>query len=114
MKLKDLPKNPVEVTLKMLGNKWKVLIIRELLTGTKRFNELKKTVKGITQKVLSAKLKELENDGLLIREEYNQTPPKVEYYLTDEGYSLNTVICAMNDWGKDYKKYIKLLEKLNS
>ncbi len=114
MKYNELPKNPVEATIKMVGCKWKILIIRELLTGTKRFNELKKSVGGITQKVLSAKLKELEQDGLIIREVLSQAPVKVEYTLTDVGYSLRNVIESMRDWGKDYKKYVKLLEKFGS
>ena len=77
MKSKDLPKCPIETTLKMLGCKWKVLIIRELLTGTKRFGELKRAVTGITQKVLTSKLREMEELGLLEREVYPQIPPKV-------------------------------------
>ncbi len=109
---KDLPKCPVETTLKLLDSRWKVLIIRELLTGTKRFGQLKKSVKGITQKVLTAKLRELEDTGLLERTVYPQTPPKVEYTLTDVGYSIHPVINALQDWGKDYKKYTKLLEKM--
>lgn len=111
MELKDLPKNPVEVTIRMVNCKWKILIIRELLNGTKRFGELKKSVTGITQKVLTAKLRELENDGILTREIYPQTPPKVEYTLTDVGYSLHTVLEAMKEWGKDYKKYLKLINR---
>lgn len=111
MNYKDLPKCPIETTLKMLGCKWKVLIIRDLLTGTKRFNELKKSVKGITQKVLTAKLRELEDLELVHRQVYPQTPPKVEYTLTDIGYSMLPVLDALKDWGKDYKKYIRLVEK---
>ncbi len=112
MKSKDLPKCPIETTLKMLGCKWKVLIIRELLTGTKRFGELKRAVTGITQKVLTSKLREMEELGLLEREVYPQIPPKVEYTLTDIGYSLRPVLESLKCWGKDYKRYTKLLEKL--
>ena len=112
MNSRDLPKCPVETTLKMLGCKWKVLIIRELLTGTKRFCELKKSVKGITQKVLTSKLREMEDLGLLERKVYPQTPPKVEYTLTDIGYSLMPVLESLKSWGKDYKKYTKLVEKM--
>ena len=112
MESKKLPKNPIEVTIQMINCKWKVLIIRELLTGTKRFGQIKKAVTGITQKVLTSKLRELEQDGLLTREIYEQTPPKVEYTLTDVGYSLHTVIDALKEWGKDYKKYLKLINKL--
>ena len=112
MKSKDLPKCPIETTLKMLGCKWKVLIIRELLTGTKRFGELKRAVTGITQKVLTSKLREMEELGLLEREVYLQIPPKVEYTLTDIGYSLRPVLESLKCWGKDYKRYTKLLEKI--
>lgn len=112
MKSKDLPKCPIETTLKMLGCKWKVLIIRELLTGTKRFGELKRAVTGITQKVLTSKLREMEELGLLEREVYPQIPPKVEYALTDIGYSLRPVLESLKCWGKDYKRYTKLLEKM--
>jgi len=111
MNSKDLPKCPIETTIKMLGCKWKVLIIRDLLTGTKRFCELKKSVSGITQKVLTSKLRDLEKLGLLERKVYSQNPPKVEYTLTDVGYSLAPVLDTMKDWGKDFKKYLKLLEK---
>ena len=114
MKSKDLPKCPIETTLKMLGCKWKVLIIRELLTGTKRFCELKKSVTGITQKVLTSKLREMEELGLLERKVYDQTPPKVEYTLTDIGYSLREVLETLKTWGKDYKKYLELREKLKT
>ncbi len=114
MNSRDLPKCPVETTLKMLGCKWKVLIIRELLTGTKRFCELKKSVTGITQKVLTAKLRDMESLGLVERKVYEQTPPKVEYSLTDIGYSLREVIESMKVWGKDYKKYVKLVEKMKT
>ena len=106
MDLKKLPKNPVEITIAMIGCKWKILIIKELLSGTMRFSEIKKSLKGITQKVLTTKLRELEEVGLLVR---NQEKSKVEYTLTDVGYTLLPVISAMNDWGKDYKKYQKLL-----
>lgn len=109
---KTLPKCPVETTIQLTGCKWKILIIRDLLDGTKRFGELKKSVKGITQKVLTAKLRDLEEDNLVERHVYPQTPPKVEYTLTDVGYSLRPVIEALKEWGKDYKKYTKLLAKI--
>lgn len=111
MNYKDLPKCPVETTLLMLGQRWKALVIRDLLTGTKRFGELKKSVKGITQKVLATTLKNLEEEGILTRHAYNTKPPKVEYTLTDVGYSLLPVLNAMASWGTDYKYYVKLKEK---
>ena len=106
MKSKDLPKCPIETTLKMLGCKWKVLIIRELLTGTKRFCELKKSVTGITQKVLTSKLREMEELGLLERKVYDQTPPKVEYTLTESGKSLIPIIRQLTDWAQNNMKTI--------
>ena len=109
MDIKELPKNPLEVTIRMCGCRWKILIIAELLGGTKRFSEIKKSLKGITQKVLTSKLRELEQDGLLIKE---VSKNKSEYTLTDIGYSLNPVIFSLRDWGRDYKKYVKLTNKL--
>lgn len=112
MNSKDLPKCSVETTFMMIGCKWKVLIVKELLNGTMRFCELKKAVGGITQKVLTSNLREMETMGLITRKIYEQNPPKVEYSLTDIGYTLKPVIDALKVWGKDYKKYIKLLEKM--
>lgn len=112
MNSKDLPKCPIETSVKMLGCKWRILIIRELLTGTKRFGELKKAITGITQKVLTSKLREMEELGLLERKIYPQIPPRVEYTLTDIGYSLRPVVDTLKDWGKDYKRYVKLVEKI--
>jgi len=111
MKLKDLPKCPIETTLMLIGDKWKILIIRDLLNGTRRFNELKEICSGITQKVLTNKLRAMENDGLIIRKAYKQVPPKVEYTLSDVGYSLADILNAMASWGTDYKTFLKLLEK---
>ncbi len=114
MNTKELPKNPIETTMKLVGCKWKILIVANLLDGTLRFNEIKKALKGVTQKVLTTKLRELEQNGILTREVYSKIPPKVGYTLTDVGYSLRPVIVALKDWGKDYKKYVKLLSKYNS
>lgn len=111
MKLEDLPKCPVETTLALIGEKWKILIIRDLLNGTKRFGELKKACSGISQKVLTTNLRSMEEDGLVIRKVYNQVPPKVEYTLSDVGYSLAGVLNAMASWGTDYKTFLKLLKK---
>ena len=111
MKAKDLPKCPVETTLTLLNSKWKFIIIRELLTGTKRFLELKKAVGSITQKVLTKNLREMEEKGLVERKIYAQTPPKVEYTLTDIGYSLAVVLDGMAEWGSAYKEFLKILEK---
>lgn len=97
--INDLPDCPVETTLSLIGNKWKVLIIRELLTGTKRFGELKKSVGNVSQKVLTAQLRSMEECGLLIRTVYAEVPPRVEYSLTDLGQSLKPVLDAMSEWG---------------
>ena len=111
MRVKDLPKCHVETTLSLLNSKWKFIIIRELLTGTKRFGELKNGVGTITQKVLTANLREMEEKGLVDRKVYAQIPPKVEYTLTDIGYSLAVVLDGMAEWGTAYKEFLKILEK---
>ena len=110
MQYKDLATNPVSVVLQLVGAKWKLLIIKELLKKEMRFVELKKNL-GCTAKVLTNCLKELEEDGLIVREEYDELPPKVEYYLTDIGYTLRPVIDSMQNWGKEYKRLRKLMEK---
>ena len=99
----DLPACPVETTLTLIGDKWKVLILRDLLTGTKRFGQLKKSVGNVSQKVLTAQLRAMEESGLLTRTVYAEVPPKVEYALTELGQSLRPVLDAMQDWGKGYK-----------
>ena len=113
MELKELPKCPVETTLKLIGDKWKALIIRDLLSGTKRFGELKKSVEGISQKVLTTNLRALESDGIVERRVFAEIPPRVEYTLTDVGYSLMPVLNAMASWGTDYQEFLKLINKLN-
>lgn len=104
---KNIPDCPVEMTLQLIGDKWKVLIIRDLLTGTKRFNELKRSVTGITQKVLTSHLRDMENAGLVNRKVYPEVPPKVEYSLTETGFSLKPILDSMVLWGTDYKKKIQ-------
>lgn len=103
---KEIPACPVEMTLQLIGDKWKVLIIRDLLDGTKRFNELMRSVTGITQKVLTSNLRSMENDGLLTRKVYPEVPPKVEYTLTATGSSLKPILDSMVAWGTEYKKKI--------
>lgn len=102
-KTKELPACPVETTLTLIGNKWKVLIIRDLLTGTKRFGELKKSIGSVSQKVLTAQLRAMEEDGLVHREVYAEVPPRVEYSLTELGWSLKPILDAMVNWGNNYK-----------
>lgn len=89
---KELPACPVEITMGLIGDKWKVLIIRDLLTGTKRFGELKKSLNGITQKVLTNNLREMESSGLVNRKVYAEVPPRVEYSLTETGWSLKPTL----------------------
>ena len=92
---KELPACPVETTLTMISDKWKVLILRDLLTGTKRFGELKKSLTGVSQKVLTSQLREMEENGLVERKAYPEVPPRVEYSLTPLGRSLQPIMDAM-------------------
>ena len=110
MQYKDLAVNPVSVVLQLVGAKWKILVIKELLKKEMRFVELKKKL-GCTAKVLTNCLKELEEDGLVVREKDETAFNRVEYYLTDIGYTLRPVIKKKKKWGQEYKKYRKLQEK---
>ena len=103
---RKMPDCPVEITLQLIGDKWKVLIIRDLLTGTKRFNELMRSVTGITQKVLTSHLRAMEAAGLVSRKVYAEVPPRVEYSLTDLGRSLKPVLDAMRTWGEEYRSML--------
>lgn len=98
------PACPVETTLTLISYKWKVLILRDLMPGTKRFGELKKSIGTVTQKVLTAQLRQMEASGLLTRTVYAEVPPRVEYTLTDLGRSLRPVLDAMEAWGKAYQE----------
>ena len=100
---KDLPACPVETTLMLIGDKWKVLILRDLMPGTKRFGELKKSIGHISQKVLTAQLRDMEASGLVNRKIYAEVPPRVEYTLTELGYTLKPVLDAPWNWGEKYK-----------
>ena len=99
----ELPACTVETTLMRIGDKWKVLILRDLMDGTKRFGELKKSIGTVSQKVLTAQLRDMEEKGLLTRKVYAEVPPRVEYTLTETGYSLKPVLDAMWAWGADYQ-----------
>ena len=99
----ELPACPVETTLMLIGDKWKVLILRDLMDGTMRFGELKKSIGTVSQKVLTAQLRDMEEKGLLTRKVYAEVPPRVEYTLTETGYSLKPVLDAMWAWGAEYK-----------
>jgi len=94
---------PVEITLALLGNKWKVLILRELFKGTRRFGELARGVSGVSQKMLTQKLRQMEGDNLVKRKVYAEVPPRVEYSLTEIGRSLRPILDAMHKWGNSYK-----------
>ena len=100
---KELPACPVETTLLLIGDKWKGLILRDLMPGTKRFGELKKSIGSVSQKVLTAQLRDMEESGLLTRTVYAEVPPRVEYRLTDLGRSLEPILDAMRNWGEAYK-----------
>lgn len=101
--VKELPACPVETTLMLIGDKWKVLILRDLMPGTKRFGELKKSIGNVSQKVLTAQLRDMEEKGLVSRHVYAEVPPRVEYSLTDLGKSLEPILNAMNTWGEGYQ-----------
>lgn len=107
---KELPACPVATTVGLIGNKWKIFILRDLLTGTKRFGELRKTVEGISQKVLTDNLRAMEEDNLIIRTVYAQVPPKVEYKLSELGWSLKPIIEFMETWGLNYKQELHTLQ----
>lgn len=104
---KELPACPVETTLMLISDRWKVLIIRDLLEGTKRFGQLKKSVGAISQKVLTSNLRSMEESGLLTRKVFPEVPPRVEYTLTETGYSLKPVLDSMVEWGTAYKEKVK-------
>lgn len=99
----ELPACPVEITMGLIGDKWKILIIRDLLTGKKRFGELRKSLTGISQKVLTNNLRDMEKSGLVHREVFAEVPPRVEYSLTDTGWSLQPILDSMIKWGNNYR-----------
>lgn len=106
----ELPACPVATMVELIGNKWKLLIIRNLLVGTFRFGELRKGIPGISQKVLTDNLRALENDGLITRTVYPEVPPRVEYSLSELGNTLRPLFKSMEEWGNSYKDYISGLE----
>ena len=101
--VKSLPACPVETTLTLISDKWKVLILRDLMPGTRRFGELKKSLGTVSQKVLTAQLREMEGSGLLTRTVYPEVPPRVEYSLTPLEESMRPILAAMEQWGSAYK-----------
>ena len=106
IKRKTLPLCPVATTVEMIGNKWKLLILRDLMGGTRRFGQLRASVSGISQKVLTQNLRDMQSDGLVLRKVYAEVPPRVEYSLTPTGRSLAPVIDIMAQWGEKYKKSV--------
>ena len=100
----EMPACPVATTVQLIGSKWRLLIMRDLLDGTKRFGELKRSLGSISQKVLTSNLREMEERGLVERRVYPEVPPRVEYSLTEAGASLRPVIDAMRTWGVDYQQ----------
>lgn len=107
LSLTDLPACPVETTLTLISDKWKVLILRDLMPGTKRFGELKKLIGHVSQKVLTSQLRQMEERGLLTRKVYAEVPPRVEYTLTDLGCSLKPIMDAMWTWGEQYQEQVR-------
>lgn len=107
VKKKSNRKSPATVTLQVIGGKWKVLVLYELFSGVKRFSELRRLLSGVTQKMLTQQLREMEQDGLIHREIYLQIPPKVEYSLTPLGKSLKSIVDAMCDWALKHGKKVR-------
>lgn len=103
LKKEELPACPVATTVQMVGSKWKLLILRNLLARPWRFNELRKNLEGISQKVLTDSLRSMEEDGIITRTVYPEAPPRVEYSLSELGKSMRPIIKAMEQWGIDYK-----------
>ena len=103
IKQENLPECPVATTVELIGSKWKLLILKYLLNKTMRYNELKREIDGISQKVLTSTLKSMVEDGIVIRTSYPEVPPRVEYSLSEIGESMRPVIDVMADWGNTYK-----------
>lgn len=99
----ELPECPVATTVQLIGSKWKLLILRNLLQRPWRFNELKRSLEGISQKVLTDSLRSMEQDGIITRTVYPEVPPRVEYALSELGESMRPIIKVMEDWGTQYK-----------
>ncbi|MBP5579229.1 MAG: helix-turn-helix transcriptional regulator [Ruminococcus sp.] len=104
LKKEELPDCPVATTVQLIGNKWKLLILRNLLVRPWRFNELQKSLEGISQKVLTESLRSMESDGIVIRTVYAEVPPRVEYSLSELGETLRPILDAMQAWGQEYKQ----------
>lgn len=103
LKKEELPECPVAITVQLIGNKWKLLILRNLRMRPWRFNELQKSLDGISQKVLTENLRSMEADGIIVRTVYAEVPPRVEYSLSELGDTMRPILDAMEKWGNDYK-----------
>lgn len=103
----ELPECPVATTVQLIGSKWKLLILRNLMDRPWRFNELKKSLEGVSQKVLTDSLRSLENDGIITRTVYPEVPPRVEYALSDIGESMRPILTSMKEWDENYKKSLE-------
>ncbi len=103
----ELPECPVATTVQLIGSKWKLLIMRNLMDRPWRFNELKKSLDGISQKVLTDSLRSMEEDGIITRTVYAEVPPRVEYALSDVGESMRPILNAMKEWGIKYKQSLE-------
>lgn len=103
-KIEELPACPVAITVQLIGSKWKLLILRNLFMRPWRFNELRKDLEGISQKVLTDSLRAMEEDGIITRTVYAEVPPRVEYALSPLGESMKPILDAMEQWGTEYKK----------
>jgi DNA-binding HxlR family transcriptional regulator len=102
----EMPACPVATTVQLIGSKWKLLIMRNLLQRSWRFNELRKDLGGISQKVLTDSLRSMEEDGIITRTVYPEVPPRVEYALSDLGESMRPIMNAMEEWGTNYKNQL--------
>jgi len=103
----EMPACPVATTVQLIGSKWKLLIMRNLLAGTQRFGELKKTLPGISQKVLTDSLRSMEEDGIIVRKVYAEVPPRVEYSLSELGETMRPIMKEMEMWGAGYQELVK-------
>lgn len=104
IKKEDMPACPVATTVQLIGSKWKLLIMRNLFARSWRFNELKRSLEGVSQKVLTESLRSMEEDGIIVRTVYPEVPPRVEYSLSELGESMRPIISAMEAWGTEYKR----------
>lgn len=111
VKKDELPACPVATTVGLIGSKWKLLIMRNLLQRPWRFNELQRDLEGISQKVLTDSLRSMEADGIITRTVYPEVPPRVEYALSEVGESMRPIINAMADWGTEYKNKLEIADE---